>query len=437
MTTVNPLTRTVRAASDVGGVELASPPSSIHRPSSRAPAADPAKKKAAVAAIRSLLEAQDKAAEASEMLRAQQATLEREDASEQDVQDACTGGAAMVDTMQTASSPDVLDSLEEAGATLPHRAAKVRRALRYGVWWDTLLELLNEIGDVLFLIFKLPAHPVLFWWSFVALCGALLMRLAIALSFWPRVDKASKKGRYAAGVLVSLLEPMTGSRMVKRALRRHDEVAGETTWDYGKGMYVTAERQRDQRAVRAENDLLAATNEIRFVVVLVLVEDLQELAIQIIFLAWTEELDFGKLINDPLLLLTTFGTLAHMVRQLAEAHALLRELPALRLAADLFHDKTFGPDATDADVAAFARKAGAAARCVNLRGCEGVGDAGAKALAEHCPHLVTVNFGGCSELTDAAVTALATHCAQLTSVAFGGCDNLTDAGRKKIQDQWN
>ena len=82
-----------------------------------------------------------------ETLRAQLATLEREDASEQDVHDACTGGAAMVDTMQAASSPDVLDSLEEAGATLPHRTAKVRRALRYGVWWDTLLELLNEIGD--------------------------------------------------------------------------------------------------------------------------------------------------------------------------------------------------------------------------------------------------------------------------------------------------
>ena len=231
MTTVNPLTRTVRIAHDAGGVELASPPSSRRRASSSAPPpkADPAKKTAAVAAIRALLEAQAKAAEASETLRAQLATLEREGASEKDVQDACTGGAAMVDTMQTASIADVLDWLEEAGATLPHRAAKVRRALRYGVVWDTLLELLNEIGDVLFLFVKLPAHPALFWWSFVALCGALLMRLAIALSFWPRVDMASKKGQFAAGVLVSLLEPMTGSRMVKRALRRDDKVEGERT----------------------------------------------------------------------------------------------------------------------------------------------------------------------------------------------------------------
>ena len=43
------------------------------------------------------------------------ATLEREGASEQDLRDACTGGATMVDTMQTASIADVLDALEEAG----------------------------------------------------------------------------------------------------------------------------------------------------------------------------------------------------------------------------------------------------------------------------------------------------------------------------------
>ena len=49
-------------------------------------------------------------------------------------------------------------------------------------------KLLNEVGDVLFLVFKLPAYPVLFWWSLGALCFSLLMRLFIGLSSWGRVD---------------------------------------------------------------------------------------------------------------------------------------------------------------------------------------------------------------------------------------------------------
>ena len=44
----------------------------------------------------------------------------------------------------------------EAKITLSHRVAKYRRMLWYGMVWDGCLELLNEVGDVLFLVFKLP-----------------------------------------------------------------------------------------------------------------------------------------------------------------------------------------------------------------------------------------------------------------------------------------
>ena len=319
----------------------------------------------------------------------------------------------MLDTMHTVGS-EAQEQAPAAGATLSHRVAKHRRQVWYGMVWDSVLELLNEVGDVLFLIFKLPAHVALFWWSLAALSFSLLARLLIGLRAWGRVDwEVPKKRRWFAGGLATMLiEPLAGGRMIKRALKTHAEEEGERTYDTTTYAYVTAERQRDQRAVRAENDLTASVAELRNSVVLVVGEDLQEFAIELIFLAKTDGLDWRSIVGDPLLMITTVGTLVHMVRQLAEAWALYREIPVLRRIAKC-RDKRFAKGATDDDVARFAQDAGAEARLINLSECKQVTDQGVLVLAQQCPQLSSVNFYGCDKLTDGAASALAQHCPQL------------------------
>ena len=372
--------------------------------------------------------------------------------------------AVLVDALDTmhAAGAAVQEKADDAGIDLSHGVAKQRRMLRYGEAFDAMLELLNEAGDVLFLMFKLPQYAVLFWWSLAALVGSLLMRLAIGLTSWHRVDWPSKGRWYVAGLLTMLVEPMTGGRMVRRALISHEEAAGERSWDGATRSWVTAERQRDDRAVRARNDLAAATAELRNSMVLVFVEDVQELVIELLYLAWSDGLDVHKLAADPLLLITTAGTLAHMGRQLVEARALWRELPELRRVAEC-RDMAFAAGATDDDLARFARRARGAARRVDLRTCiasitdkgiaalarccpqlrsvdvsgttgrpnETLTDAGATALAQGCPQLSSVNFECCDKLTDAGATALAQGCPQLSSVNFMGC-GMTDAGAKAL-----
>ena len=340
--------------------------------------------------------------------------------------------AVLVDALDTmhAAGAAVQEKADDAGIDLSHGVAKQRRMLRYGEAFDAMLELLNEAGDVLFLMFKLPQYAVLFWWSLAALVGSLLMRLAIGLTSWHRVDWPSKGRWYVAGLLTMLVEPLTGGRMVRRALISHEEAVGERSWNGAR--YVTAERQRDDRAVRARNDLAAATAELRNSMVLVFVEDVQELVIELLYLAWSDGLDVHKLAADPLLLITTAGTLAHMGRQLVEARALWRELPELRRVAEC-RDMAFAAGATDDDLARFARRARGAARRVDLRTCiASITDKGIAALARCCPQLRSVDVSGMEDaknetLTDAGAMALAQGCPQLSSVNFEGCDKLTDA----------
>ena len=250
---------------------------------------------------------------------------------------------------------------------------------------------------------------------------------------------------------------------------------------------MAEERERDSRAVRAQNDMAAAWAEFCTSLVLVSMEDVMEFLIQAIYVARTDGLD---VINDPLTFITTVGTLAHMVRQLNEARQLYREIPALRRIAEC-RDKQFDHAVTDDDVVRFAEDAGTEARLVNLSGCRQVSDVGITAVARQCPHLgsmdcsgtyeemmenvtddavvvlaegcrqlrsvnfaycmrltdtsvvslaeqcrhlASVNFEGCEQLTDKSVISLSEQCLHLTSVRFAGCRKLTEAGKKKVSE---
>jgi len=112
------------------------------------------------------------------------------------------------------------------------------------------------------------------------------------------------------------------------------------------------------------------------------------------------------------------------VRQVWGARALSAGIPGLRRAAE-HSDCAFPEEATDADVAAWAKLAGLDVHKVNLGHCEALTDTGVEAVATHCTGLQgvipsrctaastglkAVILSGCRAATDTGAQALATHC---------------------------
>ena len=75
----------------------------------------------------------------------------------------------------------------------PHSVGERERLYRWALRFDSSLEISNKLGDILFLIFALRDHKVLFWMSLAALGLALLLRILIGLKSWPRVGHDEKK----------------------------------------------------------------------------------------------------------------------------------------------------------------------------------------------------------------------------------------------------
>ena len=283
-----------------------------------------------------------------------------------------------------------------ASMTLSHSIAKEERLLKYGRLWDSLLEILNEAGDVAFLcvtLWSAAGGGDLFWASLAAIAVSVFVRVYNGWSVRQRVDweDGTKRLRYCYGVAASLVEPLHGGRWIKKGFKDKDKGG----WNRETHQQT---QDRDKHAVRAENDLLTATAERNNGVALVLAEDVPELAIEIIYLIRTGAS------ADALFYMTAIGTFLHMVRQLAEAWALHREMPGLRLTAEC-RDKVFEPGAADADVVAFAERGGLEVRRVNLSRNKNITDEAVRAIADNCPHLTTINLGGCENITAEAVQA--------------------------------
>ena len=208
----------------------------------------------------------------------------------------------------------------------PHSIAKQARQLMYGMAYDALLEMFNEGGDVSFLILNLlPDYEMadLFWASLSALMLSLLMRVVFCCLVRDRVDwSTSKKWRWWwYGTAMSLIEPNMGNRMMKKSFMEKDKSGGQT-WDTQKRKYV--DDDRDPKAVRAANNLRNVRLEMRTSLTLVLVEDVPELVIEILYLARS-----GSEATSPLFIITALGTALHMIRQLKEAWALRKTMVKL------------------------------------------------------------------------------------------------------------
>eukprot|EP00937_MAST-01D_sp_MAST-1D-sp2_P004759 g4759.t1 len=317
---------------------------------------------------------------------------------------------------------------------LPHLLAKRRRQLRWGEWVDSALEVTNLGFDLWFTAKDLWVHAVLFASSVAFLAASLLLRLWFGLQERVRVDWANHRWRYARGLLLSLVEPFEGMRLIKRSFQQGG-TSGAQRWDTTLNKYVNDDR--DPLAVQAENDAAAVRAETKTCVTLVLVEDVPGFAIQLVFTLLHSQGGGGAaaLLNDPLLLLTVLTTLVHAAKQLSEAWQLgWRELPQLERE-DAARDKAFPESAGDGDIVEFAKGAGAEharKRCpgitiIDLEGCTNITDAAVEALAQRCPGITRIVLSGCTNITDAAVEALAQRCPGITIIGLNGCTNTTDA----------
>ena len=92
-----------------------------------------------------------------------------------------------------------------------------------------------------------------------------------------------KRGQFWCGAAQYMLEPSSGMRQMKKALKDKDE--GGLVYVPGQG-YVHAEK--DAVAVAAENDLVAGKSEVRTALLMAGTEDIPELFVQLGFLLTVE-----------------------------------------------------------------------------------------------------------------------------------------------------
>jgi hypothetical protein len=317
-----------------------------------------------------------------------------------------------------------VQAMSDADLQVPHRVGKRLRMRHWGRVYDAALEVSNLALDIVFLVRELWAHSLaLFVASAVCLALSLLLRLGAGLQERAHVDWGdSGKGKlYAYGLLLSLIEPFWGGRLIKRSFKRSAKSGGQV-WSAAAGRMVNDDR--DPLAVQAGNDAVATRAEVTTSLVLVLAEDVPGFVIQVLFLALTES---SFTLRDPILCLTLVTTLLHAWRQLSEAWQLSRDLPHLRCQA-LARHKVFAETATDGGVVAFAKAAGAEyARTVGLRRCADITDAAVVALAARCPNITSVHLDRCCNITDTALVALAEGCPGIAAIWLRGCSNITDA----------
>ena len=322
----------------------------------------------------------------------------------------------------------VVEMMQEQRQPLPFAIAKHLRAVQWGQYVDATLEVSNLGLDLAFIVVELwPAHLELFAAATACLVLSMLVRLWAGLQERSEVDWKTKKRLYLRGLLVSLVEPFWGGRMIKRAFKRSAK-SGTQVWDVAKNAYV--DDDRDPLAVQAENDVAATKAEMLISLVLVLVEDVPGFAVQALFLAATEK---GFSLRDPVLLLTVVTTLLHAWRQLAETWQMWCELPRLRGQAGGRH-KVFDPaTTTDEEVVAFAASEAAPhARKVVLKDCGGTTDSAVEKIAGGCSGLTSIILDNCSKITDSAVQQLAVGCPGLTSIRLQNCPKITDSAVEQL-----
>jgi hypothetical protein len=194
--------------------------------------------------------------------------------------------------------------------------------------FDVSTEVANEASDLAFTFAGLQgAAPDLFYASLTVLAASMLIRLAIALqplfvpsanfSGNPPID-STKRWTYWWGVLVSLIEPLSGAEIIHGSRKSFDtDEQIEAQVDLEMPNHDDSERSDravELRRVKYNATFAQAVTRLRVTVVMLALEDVPELIIDLVFL-----FRVGGTVNDSTLFALTLSlTLLHMLRTRVE-----------------------------------------------------------------------------------------------------------------------
>jgi len=186
--------------------------------------------------------------------------------------------------------------------------------------YDFILEVGNEAGDVVFTFQTLrndTSNQLLYWLSIGFLVLSLIGRLTFAVLWYRgKVDWERRRWFYGWGVLLSLFEPMTGQLVIEMSLKDKGDM--KTEWGRTSGV--------SDGQVSADNARATIKSSMSIAVVMLLLEDVPELIIDVVYAIRTE----GGIGDVGLFAFTMIFTLFHICRVLAELwfeYKSLKEIP--------------------------------------------------------------------------------------------------------------
>jgi hypothetical protein len=284
---------------------------------------------------------------------------------------------------------------------------------------ESVIELINEAGDIVFLMTKLVHFPTLFTLSLTVLAVSLAARLGTFLMLRSHIDK-KKWNRYVFGMAVGLVEPNSGMRLIEGTLKQKEK-GGKRVWDAPTQKWVAANEEEVVTQARIAYTINHA--KIRTLVATIITEDVFEFIVELMYLGYAQ----GEELYSTVFLVSVLGTVLHMLVQLDEIHFISQTLNELQVIIET-REKTFTENAGDDDVAAFLLiNSGKKVRSINLEHCDNITDEALKHIAQHCPILRSLDLRDCKNVTDKGLTVLATQCHSMTHLVLDRCC-VTDAG---------
>ena len=304
---------------------------------------------------------------------------------------------------------------------------------------DSVLEIFNEGGDVVFTFITLASlGGALYYTNICIIILNVLLRLAVAMRNWPRVDTGivtrndnttnfsrvdvkdgnDQRPLFLLGLLIFLVEPQTGGSMMDSTLR-----SKETAKINGNLNPESDEFTRDisEQAIAAKNAFARTRTRLNTAAALLVAEDVPELTIELIF-ALTQ--DRGAL--DLFFWFSIAGTVLHMIRHGLEFRYDLCNISRLRQKA-LNTDKTFDPSsATREELRKWLNDHGEFCRALVLEQCYFVNDFDLIDIAASCRDLLSLDVSGCRRITDEGLQELAGYCKDLRFLNVNDCPTITD-----------
>ena len=317
-------------------------------------------------------------------------------------------------------------------------------------FYDFLLELLNEAGDVFLLLTMWQSNNekirVLAWVSSTSLAVTMLARVIAILLAVQRLDTgASSRGWFLAGSFLTLLDPTNGVKVMSKGFRKSEQHVQVKIHRSD-----SDSREVNQDVVNARNDVQTVRMEIVAAMGFVLLEDVPELIVEFAYAVESQDLSYA-------LVFSTVGTVLHIIRQLVELAFNMLYWKSLR-EVDTSLEKSFEEDTLDKDVQEFVTKHGHSCQNIEFTRARNIKEAAVAEIAnclnlrraylstkkedaQQWSHVVThdalakfafknltdLRLSFCQSVTDATLLSLSQRCPQLNTLHLNNT-SITDQG---------